>query len=208
MLDNNNFKLDQPQVEPGRALFLETMSTANAATRSPDAKYATMRHPATEAQYFDVPPLDYLSNNTGAAENSLLETARHLLNHDLAKAPVGSHIGAIPKRFGCAASISNVLIADHLIGKNEFNLNVDGLESVIAAHGGTRVEKSDLQKGDIVVGRDQIDGSGGRHMGIVDMGADGQLQVLNNAGGRFVSNNLPHRFFEQFHDVYGWRLAN
>jgi len=145
------------------------------------------------------------SRKTGV--DKLVKSAEDLLGTDLTTSPSGSRCGPTEKKYGCAASISNILLKEHQISPHEFCTSVDDLERLLVHHkGSVHVDLAHLQKGDIVIGREQLDGSGGRHVGIVDVGPDGQLTVLNNHSGCFNRDPLQQRFLDQYGHVYGLRL--
>jgi hypothetical protein len=162
----------------------------------------------TVDKYFGHPEVVYNSEESRkTGVNKLVKTAEDLLGTDLTISPSGSRCGPTEKRFGCAASISNILLKDHQISSHEFCNSVDDLERLLVRQkGAVRVGMAQLRKGDIVIGRDQLDGSSGRHVGIVDVGLGGQLMVLNNHAGCFSRDPLKQRFFDQYGQVYGLRL--
>ena len=136
------------------------------------------------------------------------QSAHDKLGHDLTVGPRGSHLGHVPKKFGCAASVSNVLHDDGVISLSQMSASVDGLEKT-ALHDlkGERVEFSKLQKGDLVVGRGERDGSGGRHIGVVDADPNGKLVAYNNHAGTFKSDPLNVRFGpSRYKESYGIRI--
>jgi hypothetical protein len=141
-----------------------------------------------------------------ANADKLAPTAESLVGKNLTQGPAGYGFPPIPKAKGCAASVSNVLIKDGQIPPKDFQFNVDDLESMLKTKGATVVDAAHLQKGDIIVGRDEKDNSGGRHVGIVDVNDKGQLVALNNNDGVFGSSDLQSRFFAKYGEVYGLRL--
>jgi hypothetical protein len=137
----------------------------------------------------------------------LVKTAAGLQGSDLTIAPPGSRCGQVPKKYGCAASVSNILLIKHQLTAREFACDVDALEHVLVSKkGATHVDQGDLKKGDIVIGREQRDGSHGRHVGIVDVDENGKLVVYNNHSGWFQKDSLQERFGNQYKHVYGLRL--
>jgi len=140
--------------------------------------------------------------------DKLVDTASSLLGQDLTVAPRGLGIGHIPKKYGCAAALSNVNQKAGIFGRKEFSASVDGFEDLLQAKGAKEVPASQLRKGDYVFGRGENDGSGGRHVGIVDVDSKGNLVVLNNHVGVFSSDTVKDRFLDRYKTVYGMRLPS
>jgi hypothetical protein len=203
-----------------------TVPTAPAISISADRQKVGPEQ-TTKPGFIDMPPIDYGSSSINIARpieksalkpeskpdpfkttgDELVQIANANVNKDLTVAPRGAEVSSIPKKFGCAATLSNLLLKDHKIDAKEFQNNVDGLEKLLVNQiGATHIDAPDLKKGDIVVGRDQKDGSGGRHVGVVDVDAKGKLVVLNNWGGHLKRDDLKTRFFDKYNQVYGLRL--
>jgi hypothetical protein len=136
------------------------------------------------------------------------QLAHDKLGQDLTVGPRGAHLGHVPKKFGCAASVSNVLHDEGVISLKQMSASVDGVEKTAMQDlKGERVRFDQLRKGDLVIGRDERDGSGGRHIGVVDVDEKGTLVAYNNHGGKFKSDPLDVRFGPQrYGESYGIRI--
>jgi len=140
--------------------------------------------------------------------DKFLDIADSQLGKDLTVAPRGLGIGEIPKKYGCAAAMSNLSQKAGLFDRKEFSASVDGFESLLQRKGAEVVSASQLKKGDFVFGRGELDGSGGRHVGVVDTDSKGNLVVLNNHVGVLKSDTVQGRFLDRYKTVYGLRLPS
>ncbi|MBU6455256.1 MAG: hypothetical protein KGS72_26030 [Cyanobacteria bacterium REEB67] len=137
----------------------------------------------------------------------LVQTASDLVGHNLTKPPKGADVSYVPPKFGCAATMSNLMIADKQATAKDFNESVDGFEKfLVNQKHAVKVDAAHLQKGDFVIGREERDGSHGRHVGLVDVDSKGHKTAFNNRVGSLVNDGLKERFFDRYKVVYGWRV--
>ncbi|MBS1994352.1 MAG: hypothetical protein JSS83_27760 [Cyanobacteria bacterium SZAS LIN-3] len=171
-----------------------------------DRSLARPHHNDVAADHSRLKP-DAFQTNAGKFDpDKLVDFARGAQGRDLTIPPRGLGIGDVPKKYGCAAALSNIGQKTGLFGPGEFSASVDGVEALLKSKGAKRVDLNHLQDGDIIVGRGEKDGSGGRHIGIADVGAGGKVSVYNNHVGVWTRDTLKDRFLDRYSTVYALRL--